>query len=119
MKSVLHELVAKSVALEARRKAQQQLALTYSVGDWVWAKANGHNHRRILARVESTESIRTELGEAWLVRCYYSAQKRVARSGWSTSMEHRRVEGALNPAEVSDLRKAGIIPPAGGSQVLP
>jgi hypothetical protein len=93
--------------------AQQQLALTYSVGEWVWAKANGHNNRRILARIESTQSLRTELGEAWLVRCYYSAQKRIARSGWSTSMEHRRVESRLNSAEVADLEKGGIIP-AGG-----
>ncbi len=95
---------------------QQQLSLTYSVGDWVWAKALGNNKRRILARVESAQPIPTADGDAWLVRCYYSAEKRIARAGWGGA-EHRRVAEAVNVAEVVELRKRGIIPPAGS--VLP
>jgi hypothetical protein len=100
---------------------QHQLSLTYSVGDWVWAKSAGHNARRILARVESASPIAgTGYGDVWLVRCYYSANKRIARpgSGWSAVSEHRPIVSSLNASEVANLRNAGVIPPA-GSQVLP
>jgi hypothetical protein len=92
---------------------QQQLALTYSVGDWVWAKSGWTPRQKLPARIESAQSIRTELGEVWLVRCYYSPKKRIAKHGWSKTSEHRRVECALNQAEIVHLRQVGIIPPAG------
>jgi hypothetical protein len=109
---------AKKTPAPAKAK-QTELALTYSVGDWVWGKAGGPNNpRRLLARIESAQPIKTELGEAWLVRCYYSAERRIARPGWSTTVEHRRVDRALNAAEVAKLRNDSVIPHA-GSEVLP
>jgi len=120
----LQGLAKKSQALEKGKQAakpakQGELALTYSVGDWVWAKAFGPNNlRRFLGRIESAQPIKTEQGDVWLMRCYYTAAKRVARAGWSTSIEHRRVERALNPTEVVKLRNDGVIPHA-GSEVLP
>jgi hypothetical protein len=105
--------------VKAAQPKQTELALTYSVGDWVWCKGAGpNNQRRLLARVESVQSIRTAFGEAWPVRCYYTAEKRVARPGWSKTIEHRRIERALNAAEVVKLRNDGVIPHA-GSEVLP
>jgi len=99
-------------------KGQQQLQLTYSVGDWVWVKAHGNNLRQMLARIESATPIAGDGGEVHFVRCYYSPNKRAARAGWAAQGEHRKVIAALNPGEVANLRRQGIIPPA-GSEVLP
>lgn len=116
---------------------QTELALTYSVGDWVWAKWHGRTSANHVARIESAQPVKFLGGEAWLVRCYYSPHKRVARAragasgltgripktgtargGWSAAIEHRQIERALNPAEVADLRNAGVIPVAGGIEAL-
>lgn len=128
----LQNLARKSIALEARRKApaQQQLQLTYSVGDWVlcrtnWGGGASKSGAKLLGRIESATPIENAEGDVWLVRCYYSRDRKVRsphagvlRIGWQKHTEHRHVDRALNPAEIADLRRAGVIPPA-GSAVLP
>ena len=106
----------------AARPKQQQLQLTYSVGDWVFAKTNWGKLPRLLARVESAIPIETAAGDAWLVRVYYSKNRKARPPkrprgvvGWSKVLEHRHIDRALNPAEIADHRNAGIIPPAGST----
>lgn len=89
--------------------------VSYSVGDWVWAKGHGKNERLFrgkgerlfLARIESATPIRTVHGEEYAVRIYR------ARRGWQLQVEHRFIKCALNPAEVAHNRKLGLIPPSG------
>ena len=103
-------------------RVQQQLQLTYSVGDWVWVKAAWSKRRHLLARIESATPIESADGDLWCVRAYYSRWREQAKpasaGGWSKGLEHRLVDRALNPAEIADLRRQGTIPPA-GSSVLP
>jgi hypothetical protein len=129
----LQSLARKSVALEKREKApppQRQLQLTYSVGDWVlcrtrWGGGPSKSGAKLVARVESATRIEGADGELWVVRCYYSPDRKMRSAvpgvplvGWGKHIEHRHIDRALNPAEIADLRRAGIIPPA-GSAVLP
>jgi hypothetical protein len=120
---------AKKKPLQRPPAKQSVLALTYSVGDWVWVKLHsrrhatpkkpGENIRRMLARIESAQPLTSALGDAWLVRCYYTSYDRGLRGGWAATLEHRQIDRALNPKEVADLRNQGVIPVAGGIEVLP
>lgn len=115
-------------AAASKPPKQTQLQLTYSVGDWVFAKTNWGKLPRLLARIESATPIATANGDCWLVRVYYSRNRKALSApsrrkvapivGWSPILEHRHIDRALNPAEIVDMRNAGIIPPA-GSAVLP
>lgn len=102
----------------AKAKQQQQLQLTYSVGDWVFVRVSWSSRARFLARVESATPIEGAAGDVWLVRCYYSPDRHMSIRGWAKHLEHRHVDCALNPAQIAEHRKAGIIP-AAGSSVLP
>jgi hypothetical protein len=91
--------------------------LSFSVGDWVWAKCHGKSNPRLfLARIESVTPIRAANRDLWLVRCYRSADGAVhfyaSARGWQRA-EHREVTRALNAKEVADHRKAGVIPELG------
>jgi hypothetical protein len=102
--------------MSAAKQAELAL-LSYSVGDWVWAKCHGKSNPRVfLARIESATPIRAANRDRWLVRCYRSADGAVhfyaAARGWQRA-EHREVSHPLNAKEVAEHRKAGVIPPLG------
>jgi hypothetical protein len=84
-------------------RAQQELGLSYSVGDYVWVKDDHAD--RLLARIDSARPLRLLRGEVWLVRVKYPTR-------WGT-VEHRRVVGVLTPMEIAARRTLGTIPAQG------
>lgn len=84
-------------------RAQQELPLAHSIGDYVWVKDDAAD--RLVGRIDSTQPLRLLRGEVWLVRVRYPRR-------WGT-VEHRRVIGVLTPAEVHSRRMLGTIPAHG------
>jgi hypothetical protein len=115
---------------KGQKPAKPPVRVTYSVGDWVWARRGGaSNPRRRLARIESAVPLPGRRGDLWLVRIYIASRDRTRaplashkgerqrlppRGGhWSAGAEKRYVHEALKPGEVAEFRRLGIIPPAG------
>jgi hypothetical protein len=77
---------------------QQELALQYHEGEYVWVK---DDHKgRLLARVKSSQPLRLMFGQVWLVSVRYPLR-------WGTS-EHRKVIGRPTVVDLQTLRATGL-----------
>lgn len=82
--------------------------LTYSVGDYVWARF-GHTRGILLGRVMSPHPVAFEnidsLREWWELQLFSGTHHE-----WVEKTTFRRILRALTPTEIRDLRAAGVIP---------
>jgi hypothetical protein len=81
--------------------------LTYSVGDFVWARW-GQTRGLLLARVLSPHPVAMahvdNVREWWELMLFSNAQR-----AWIDKPTFRRILRALTPTEIRDLKTAGVI----------
>jgi hypothetical protein len=84
----------------------QRQQLTYSVGDYVWARwGNGRSVQLGRVVLAAPVSFYNGVAEWFYVQIFWPRS-----SVWREIGTHRRIARALIPSEISQLRDAGVIP---------